>query len=89
MQQNPEEDSLVLEKGKARRALYKLASIVNADVPKQDQWLNHARLNNDVPMLAIPGTCQGGFAVKDATREWQVAVKEQPQPTKLMQSFFQ
>lgn len=72
MQQNPEEDSIVLEKGKAYRALYKLASIVNAEVPKQDQWLTLE--NNNGPMLAIPGTCQGGFAVKDATREWQVAV---------------
>lgn len=59
---------VILEKGPCCRALYATAKRVNSGVPQQEQWLTIE--NNDGPLLAIPGTSQGGFIVKDVTEEW-------------------
>mmetsp|Transcript_690 Transcript_690/g.395 ORF Transcript_690/g.395 Transcript_690/m.395 type:complete len:145 (-) Transcript_690:56-490(-) len=64
---------VVLEKGPFCRSLYKFATAVNEGVPKEDQWITIE--NNEGPMLAIPGTNQGGFVVQCAIEMWKQGVK--------------
>ncbi len=64
---------VVLEKGPCCRSLYKFATAVNEGVPKEDQWITIE--NNKGPLLAIPGTNQGGFVVQCATEMWKQGVK--------------
>lgn len=68
---------VVLEKGPCCQTLYALAKRVNAGVPQPEQWLTIE--NNDGPMLAIPGTSQGGFSVQDVTEEWRGKLLQQEQ----------
>jgi len=60
---------VILEKGSNLQALYKMEKRVDEGVAKEDQWLTIE--NNFGPMLAIPGTNQGGFQVQSATDKWQ------------------
>lgn len=62
---------VVLVKGPCCRDLYAMAKRVNTGVPQSDQWITIE--NNDGPLLAIPGTSQGGFTVVDATKQWRLA----------------
>jgi len=64
---------VILEKGPCCQSLYKFARQVNIGVPKEEQWITIE--NNKGPLLAIPGTNQGGFVVKCATEMWQEQVK--------------
>ena len=64
---------VVLEKGPVCRSLYKFAQLVNEGVPKEDQWITVE--NNSGPLLAIPGTSQGGFIVQSATEIWRRGVE--------------
>lgn len=63
---------VVLEKGPWCKSLYKFARDVNEGVPKEDAWITIE--NNSGPMLAIPGTRQGGFVVAEATDIWRRGV---------------
>ena len=65
---------VILEKGSFCQSLYRFAAAVNRDCAKEDQWITIE--NNSGPLLAIPGTNQGGFVVKDATEMWQSSVRE-------------
>ena len=64
---------VVLEKGPHCQELYALERRVNEEVRNEEQWITIE--NNRGPMLAIPGTNQGGFAVKSATEIWRLGVQ--------------
>eukprot|EP00977_Amphora_coffeiformis_P004160 scaffold846_cov168-Amphora_coffeaeformis.AAC.17 len=68
---------VVLEKGPYCQGVYALEKCVNKGVAHKDQWLTIE--NNSGPMLAIPGTNQGGFTVKPATDVWRKGVALQTQ----------
>ena len=63
---------VILERGSWCRDLYAMASRVNKGVALQDQWITIE--NNPGPMVAVPGTSQGGFTVLDVTEDWRQAV---------------
>lgn len=64
---------IVVERGgPAMQTLWKFASAANANVKKEDQWIT---LEKGSPMIAIPGTNQGGFTVRIATEEWVEALQ--------------
>ena len=60
---------VILEKGSNLQKLYKLTKTINASIPQQEQWITIE--NNVGPMLAIPGTNQGGFTVQCPTQKWE------------------
>ena len=66
---------IILEKGPWCQALYALEKRVNNGIAHEDQWLTIE--NNSGPMLAIPGTNQGGFTVQAATDAWRKGVQSQ------------
>merc|ERR1712224_695582 len=64
---------VLFEKGPWCRELYDLERNVNENVPnKEDRWITIEA--NNGPMIAIPGTNQGGFLVRSATESWRRAV---------------
>ncbi len=63
---------VVLEKGPCCQSLYKFAIVVNRGVQKEDQWITIE--NTTGPLLAIPGTNQGGFVVRCATEMWKQGI---------------
>ena len=64
---------VVLEKGPVCQSLYNFARLVNEGVPKEEQWITIE--NNSGPLVAIPGTNQGGFVVRSATEIWRRGVE--------------
>jgi len=66
---------VVLEKGPCCKSLYTFASQLGKkrDVEEED-WLTIE--NNTGPMVAIAGTNQGGFLVRNVTEEWRERVKK-------------
>lgn len=64
---------VVLKKGQFCESLYKFVCTVNKGVPKEDHWISIE--NHDGPLLAIPGTNQGGFVVQCRTEMWKEGVK--------------
>jgi len=65
---------VVIERGRCCQSLWKFARDVNATVAHQDQWITIEDGNG--PLLAIPGTNQGGFTVRLATEEWKEALSK-------------
>lgn len=63
---------VVIERGRCCQNLWKFARDVNANVAPQDQWITIE--DGSGPLLAIPGTNQGGFTVRLATEEWKKAL---------------
>lgn len=63
---------VVLEKGPWCQAFYQAVQQINGRLSKEDQWIMIE--NSSGPMLAIPGTRQGGFVVKDRTAIWRTSV---------------
>jgi len=64
---------LVIERGKSCENLYKFAREINSKTKFADQWITIEKGNG--PMLAVPGTKQGGFTMRLATDEWKEALK--------------
>ena len=54
------------------QGLHKFVQAVQAGVPLQDHWITIESGNG--PMLAVPGTNQGGFTVRLVTEQWRRAV---------------
>ena len=59
---------VVIERGPACQSLWKFARSTNAGVNVADQWITIE--DNSGPMIAIPGTNQGGFTVRLVTEQW-------------------
>lgn len=66
---------VVIERGPSCQTLWKFARDVNSTIKKDDQWVTIE--NGDGPMIAIPGTNQGGFTVRLATKEWKDNIAKQ------------
>jgi hypothetical protein len=65
---------LIIERrGQGLQGLWKFAREVNRGVTAQDQWITVE--DNSGPMVAIPGTNQGGFTVRLKTEEWKAALR--------------
>jgi hypothetical protein len=57
------------------QALHQFVQAVQTGVQVQDHWITIESGNG--PMIAIPGTNQGGFTVRLVTEQWQRAIVEQ------------
>ena len=66
---------VVVTRGPSCQELWKFAMSINnvATMASANQWITIE--DNNGPMIAIPGTKQGGFTVRDATTHWQEAVR--------------
>lgn len=63
---------VVIERGPGCQSLFLFAKAVNSTIKQPDRWITIE--DSSGPMVAIPGTSQGGFAVRLATDEWKEAV---------------
>lgn len=64
---------VIMEKGPCCKGLYALERKCNQGVAQEDQWLTIE--NSSGPLLAIPGTNQGGFTVQSVSDVWRQAVQ--------------
>jgi hypothetical protein len=68
---------VVIERGPSCQGLHKFVKTVQAGVRDvQDHWITIE--NGSGPMLAVPGTNQGGFTVRLVTEQWRHAVASPP-----------
>lgn len=66
---------VIVKRGPSCQKLWKFAACINnvATMALADQWITIE--DNNGPMIAIPGTNQGGFTVRNVTTQWQEAVR--------------
>lgn len=63
---------VVIERGPGCQSLFMFARQVNSTLKKAEQWITIE--DGAGPMIAIPGTNQGGFTVRLATNVWKEAL---------------
>lgn len=63
---------VIVQKGKQTQELYSLANQESKGVPERERWLT---IEGKSPMMAIPGTLQGGFRVRNCTNEWKATLE--------------